>query len=89
MYVSDNEIIYFDSFGIEHVPIKIKKFIAHKNIKTNIFKTQANNSIRCGYFCIGFIDFMIADKTLIDHSSLFSPYGFGKNVKIILSYFKN
>ena len=43
----------------------------------------------CGYFCTGFIDFMLAGKTLIDYISLFSPYDFEKNDKIILSYFKN
>ena len=62
LYVKDNEIIYFDSFGAEHVPKEIKKFIGHKKSKTNIFRTQANNSIMCGYFCIGFIDFMLAKK---------------------------
>ena len=48
---------------MEHVPKEIKKFIGHKNMKANIFRTQANNSIMCGYFCIGFIDFMLADKS--------------------------
>ena len=43
----------------------------------------------CRYFCIGFIEFMFAGKTLIDYNSLFSPYDFEKNDKIILSYFKN
>ena len=43
----------------------------------------------CGYFCTGFIDFMLAGKTLIDYISLFSPYDFEKNDKIILSYSKN
>ena len=43
----------------------------------------------CGYICSGFIDFMLADKTLIDYASLFSPYDFEKNDNIILSYFKN
>ena len=89
MYVSNNEIIYFDSFGAEHVPKEIKKFIGHKNIKTNIFRIQANNSIMCGFFCIGFIDFMLADKTLIDYTSLFLHYDFEKNDNKILSYFKN
>ena len=42
-----------------------------------------------GYFCIGFIDFMLADKTLVDYTSLFSPYDFDKNDNIILSYFKD
>ena len=35
----------FDSFGVEHVLREIKKFIGHKNIKTNIFRIQADNSI--------------------------------------------
>ena len=42
----------------------------------------------CGYFCIGFTDFMLAAKSLIDFTSLFSPYDFKKNDDIILSYFK-
>ena len=43
----------------------------------------------CGYFCIGFIDFMLAGKNLIDFTNLFSPYDFKKNDDIIFSYFKN
>ena len=42
----------------------------------------------CEYFCIGFIDFMFANKTLTDYTTLFSPYDFNKNDSIILSYFK-
>ena len=36
--VKNNEVIYFDSFGVEHVPKEIKRFIGHKGIKTNIFR---------------------------------------------------
>ena len=86
--LKNNKVIYFDSFGVEHVPKEIKKFIVQKNIKTNIFIIQVDNSIMCGYFCIGFIDFMFANKTLIDFISLYSPYDFKKNDKIILYYFK-
>ena len=84
----NNEVIYFDSLGVEQVPKEIKRFIGHKDIKTNIFRIQAYNSIMCGCFCIEFIDFMFANKTLIDFTSLFSPYNFEKNDKIILKYFK-
>ena len=42
-----------------------------------------------GYFCIGFIDFMLAGKTLIDYTNLFSPYDFNENDSIIFSYFKD
>ena len=54
--VKHNEVIYFESFGVEHVPKEIQKLIGHKNMKTNIFRMQADNSIMCGYICIGFID---------------------------------
>ena len=87
--VENNEAIYFDSFGVEHIPKEIKKFIRNKDIKTNIFRIQVSNSIMCGYFCIGFIDFMFSGKTLIDFTGLLSPYDFEKNDKIILKYFKN
>ena len=40
----------------------------------------------CGYFCIGFIDFMLAGKTLTEYT-LFSPNTFKKNDDIILNYF--
>ena len=43
----------------------------------------------CGYFCIGFFDFMFANKTLNDYTNLFSPYDFNRNDNIILSYFKD
>ena len=52
---------------------KLKKLLG---IKTNIFRIQANNSIMCPYFCTGFIDFMLAGKTLIDYTSLSLPYDF-------------
>ena len=87
MYVKNNENTYFNSFGVEHVPKEIKKSIGHKNIKTNIFRIQADNSIMCGYFCIEFIDFMFAGKSLIDFTNLFSPYDFKENDKTILVYF--
>ena len=89
LFCNRSEIVYFDSFGVEHVPEEIKEFIGNKNIKANIFRVQANNSIMCGYFCIGFIDFMFAGKTLIDFTSLFSPCDFEKNNSIILKYFKD
>ena len=72
---SDN-VTYFDSCRVEHIPKEIKSFISNKNIKTNIFRIQAYDSIMCGYFCIGFIDFMLAGKTLTEYTNLFSPNNF-------------
>ena len=82
LYVKNIEIIYFDSVGVEHVPKVIKKIIGHKSIKINGFRIQANNSTMCVYFCVGFIDFMVADISLIDYISLLSPYDFEKKMKI-------
>ena len=86
-YFVTREIVYFDSFAVEHVPKEIKEFVGNKNIIANIFRVQANNSVMCGYFCIGFIDFMLAGKKLTDFK--FSPYDFKKNDNVILSYFKD
>ena len=89
LFCNRNEIVYFDSFGVEHVPEEIKEFVGNKNIIANIFRVQANNSVMCGYFCIGFIDFMLAGKKLNDFASLCSPHDIEKNDNIILSYFKD
>ena len=78
---------YFDSFGVEHIPEEIKKFISNKNIITNIYRIQAYNTIICRYFCIGSIDFMLKDKSLLHYTNLFSPNKYEKNDKIILKYF--
>ena len=82
-------MIYFDSFGVEHIPKEINKFISNKEIKANIFRLQAYDSIMCGYFCIEFINYMLDGKSLIDFTSLFSPHDFKKNDQIIKRIFKN
>ena len=89
MYVKNNDITYFDSFAVEHIPKEIIKFIKNKNIKTNIFRIQAHDSIMCGYFCIGFINFMFKGKTLTEYTNLFSPNDFKRNDDTILNYFMN
>ena len=88
LYVHNNDVTFFDSFGEEHVLKEMRTFINNKNIKTNIFRIQAYDSIMCGYFCIGFIDFILAGKKLTDYTNLFSPNGFSKNDDIIFTYFK-
>ena len=80
LYVQNNNITYFDYFGVEHIRKEIKAFIKNKNITTNIFRIQAYDSIMCGYFCIGFIDFMLAGKTLTEFTNLFSPNNFKKMI---------
>ena len=88
LWVNNNNIIYFDSFGVEPIPKEIIKFIENRNIKTNIFRIQAYDSI-CGYFCIGFIDFMFKGKSLTDYTNAFSANDFKRNDDTILNFFMN
>ena len=84
---NNNSVIYFDSFAVEHIPKEIKAFINNKNIIKNIFRIQGYDSIMCGYFCLGFIDFMLAGKTLTEYTNLFSPNKFKESGSIIVNYF--
>ena len=87
LYVNNKTIIYFDSFGVEHIPKEFMKFIGNKKIITNIYRIQAYDSIMCGYFGIGFINFKFNSNSLTDYTSLFSPNDLKKNYDIILKYF--
>ena len=62
LYVNAENVTCFDSFGVEHIPKEIRKFIRKKNITTNIYRIEKSNSIMCGYFCVGFIDFLLKGK---------------------------
>ena len=88
IFVTEDEVIYFDSFGVEYIPKEIMKPIGNKNIKTSIFRIQDNNSIMCGYLCILFIEYMLNNKTLTDYTNLFSPWNFKKNDRVIKKYFQ-
>ena len=55
---------------------------------SNILRIQAYNTVMCGYFCIGFLDFMFKGNSLTDFTNLFSPNNFKKKKDIILNYFK-
>ena len=91
MYVNDNNILYFDSFGIKRLPKRIKKFKGNKNIITNIYGIQVvmdenNKSITniygCHNFCIGFIDFMLKKgKSFLGYTNLYSPNEYKKVIK--------
>ena len=67
--MNGNNIIYFDNFGVQHILKEIKKLLTNKNITANIYRIQAYVSIMCGYFCIGFIDFELKGKSLLDYTS--------------------
>ena len=72
---------------VEYIPKEIEKFIGNKNI-TNIYRIQTFDPIMCGYFGIGFIDFMVNGKSLLDYTNLFSSIDYEKNDKMMLKYFQ-
>ena len=88
LFAKTKYTVYFDSFGVEHIPKEINKFIRNE-IKSNMFRIQAYDSIMCGYFCIEFINYMLKGKTLLDYTNLFSPNDFKKNDRTIKRIFKN
>ena len=86
--MNGNNIIYFDSFGVGHIPKEINKFIGNKNTTTNIYQMQAYNWRMCGLFGIGLIYFILKGKSLLDHTNSFCPNEYEKNNKIILKHFQ-
>ena len=78
LHVNTKTVTHFDIFGVGHIPKEIKKFINNKNIIVNVFRIQAYDSLMCGYFCIGFINFMLKGNNLTDFTNLFSPKNFNK-----------
>ena len=75
MYELNNNVYYFDSFGVEYILKENKIFIKNKDIKTNIFIIQAYDSIMCGY------------QRSTDFTNIFSLNDFEKSVDIILNHF--
>ena len=73
VFCNKSQIVYFDSFGVEHVPEEIKEIFGNKNKKASIFRVQPNKSTMCGYFCIGFIGFILAGKKLSNLMNFFFP----------------
>ena len=79
--MNDDNVKYFNSYRVKYIPKDIKKFTGNKNITTNIYRIQANDSIMCGYFFIGFIGFMLKGKSLLDFTNLFFPKEYKKKIK--------
>ena len=50
-----------------------------RSISHNIFRMQGNKSVMCGFYCIAFIEYMVAGKTLLDYTNLISPNDYKKN----------
>ena len=80
LYVNNKTVTYSESFGIELIPKDVKTFIGNRNIVTNIYRIQNYDSVMCGYFCIGFINYVFKGRSLTDYTNLFSPNNFLKKM---------
>ena len=87
--IDKNVAVYFDSFGTEYIPQEVLSKIKDKSVTHNIFRIQDDDSITFGFYCISFIKYMLAGKTLLDYTNLFSLNDYKKNDKIIYKYFKD
>ena len=87
IHIKGPKATYFDSFGIEHIPNEVLRFLHKKDIDSNIFRVQSKKSVLCGYFCIKFLEYMFSGKTLTEYTNLFSPTDFNKNDKKVLRLF--
>ena len=99
LHALNNNFTYLDSFGVQHIPKEIKKFVERSlinksnimssSITTNNNRIQEYDSVMCGYICIQFIDFILNGESLTDFTNLFSPNNSKINDNIVLSYFIN
>ena len=81
LFINKNTAVYFDSFEIEYIPQEVLNKIKDKSITHNIFRIQDNESIMCGFYCIAFIEYMLARKTLFDYTNLFSQNDYKRMIK--------
>ena len=63
-FIDTNKAVYSDSFGIEYIPVEVLNEIRDKSNICYIFRIQDNESIMCGFYCIVFIEYMLAGKML-------------------------
>ena len=89
LFTDKNLAVYFHSLGIDYISPEVLNKIRDKWITHNIFRTQENESIMCGFSCIAFIEYMLAWKNLLYYTNLFSSDNYKINDKIIYKYFKD
>ena len=89
LFVNGNNITYFDSLGLKHIPTEINNFIGNTNIMKNIYRIQAYDSVMCGHSHVWFVDSLLKGKSLLDSANLLSPNDYQKNNTKIFSATKN
>ena len=73
LFIDRNITVYFTFFGIQYIPQEVLKEIKDKSITHSIFKVQNDNSVIHEFYCIAFIEYMMAGKTLSDYTNLVFP----------------
>ena len=89
LFIDRNTAVYFDSFGIEYIPLKVLNKIRDKSITHNTFKYRIMNLLWVDFIVSPSEKYILAGKTLLDYANLFSPNYSKKNDKIIYKYFKD
>ena len=85
--LDDDKYYYFDSFGVRHIPIEIKRFIGDdRYIETNNKQLQDISSVMCGYYCISFIDHILDGGNMDSYLDMFGN-DFKTNDKIVKKMF--
>ena len=79
LFIGKKTAIFFDSFGIEYIPQEIVHITRDKSITHNTIRIQDNDSIMCAFYCVAFVEYMLAGKTLLDYTNLFSPNDYENN----------
>ena len=83
LFIDRNTALYFHSFGIKCIPQEVLNKNKDKSVRHNELRIQDKDCIMCGFYCIAFIEYMIAERTLFDCTNLFSPNGYKKKNKVI------
>ena len=89
LFIVRNMAVYFDSFGTEYFSQDVLNKIKDEYITHNIFRIQSDGSAMYGFYCINFIEYMIAGNTLLDYTNLFSPHNFQINCETTYKYFED
>ena len=89
LFIGRNISCILLSFGIEYNPQEVLNKARDKSITYNISGIQGNESIMCGFYCIAFIEYVLAGKTLLDYTKSFPLNDYKNNDKIIHKYFKD
>ena len=89
LFIDKNTAVFFDSFGVKHIPEEVLSKMKDKVIAHNIFRIRDDDSIICGFYCIAFIGYILVGKMLLDDTKLFFRNDNEKNDKIICKYIRD